>query len=224
MPSNFVELAILGLLPNQSLHSLSFTSSLQKILNTLSSTPGALTFQSRRSVSPTSTQLLLAIWTDRSAHDYLDVHGIAPKLLKEMFTRVKPEIVHFMDLDVGQLDLDAGVLGVDIFHAKDGKRLEFDQGVKKFGRVGGWYVFKGVPAAPMVMPNDERELEIIRMQKERAEKAMGEKVPDVWVGISDSAGEAERDGFRHRTKDLVETCVSGRWEKFFVGKKDTDKN
>jgi len=221
MPTNFFELAILNPLPNQSLNSPSFIISLQKILNTLSSTPGALTFQFRKSVSTTSQQiLLLASWTGQSAYDCLDVYGFTPKLLKEMFTRVTPEMMHLMDLDVGQVDFNAKDLGVDIFYMKEGKREEFEEQVKRDGRVGGWYVFKGVPLAPKVMPSDEEELGLIRMQKERAEKAMEEKVPDVWVGISDSAGKGEREEFKERTRDLVERCVSGEWEKHLKGRKD----
>ncbi|PVH80357.1 hypothetical protein DL98DRAFT_203308 [Cadophora sp. DSE1049] len=225
MPNNFIELAILTPLPNQSLNSPSFIISLQKILNTLSSTPGALTFQFRKSSSTSSSStssqlLLLASWADKAAHDYLDVHSITPKLLKEMFTCVKPEVVHFMDLDVSQVNFDAGSLSVDAFYVKEGKRAEFEDEVRRAGRVGGWYVFKGVPVAPKLMPSDEQELEIIRMQRERAEKAMGEKVPDVWVGISDCGGEGRRNEFRERTRDLVDNCVSGEWEKFLEGRRD----
>ena len=221
MSTNLIELAILNPLPDQSINSHCFIISLQKILNTLSSTPGALTFQFRKSLSTTSPQiLLLASWTDQSASDSLDIHSYTPKLLKEIFTSVKPEMMHLMDLDVGQVDFNVEVMGVEIFYVKEGKREEFEEQLKRYGRVGGWYVFNGVPVAPRIAPSDEEELVIIRMQKERAEKAMGEKVPDVWVGISDSTGKEQREEFREWTKDLVERHMNGEWENYLEGKKD----
>lgn len=129
-------------------------------------------------------------------------------------------MMHLMDLDVGQVDFNVEVMGVEIFYVKEGKREEFEEQVKRYGRVGGWYVFKGVPVAPRITPSDEEELVIIRVQKERAEKAMGEKVPDVWVGISDSTGNEQREEFREWTKDLVERHMNGEWENYLEGRKD----
>ncbi|KAK0119566.1 hypothetical protein ONS95_011006 [Cadophora gregata] len=218
MPTNFVELAILTPLPGQSLHSPSFIISLQRILNTLSSTPGALKFRFRISISKTPQLLFLALWTDKSGHEYLDIHGLAPKLMKEMFVLVKPDMVHYMYLDFSNIDLEAENVSVDIFYVKEGKRREFEEVVKSTRRVGGWYVARGLPEAPLVMPTDEKELRIVRMQKERAEKAIGEKVPDVWVGIStwNEGGE----GFREQTRELVDRCESGVWGKYLEGGKD----
>jgi len=135
MSSNFIELLTLILLENQSINSPSVVTSLQKILNTLSSTPGALTFQIRKS-SSSQQLLLLVVWIDKAGHDYLDDHGITPKLLKELHRRVKPEAVHHLNYDASLIDCEANPLTTDTHDVKEGKREDFTEEAKICSKIG----------------------------------------------------------------------------------------
>ena len=64
-------------------------------------------------------------------------------------------MMHLMDLDVGQVDFNAKDLGVDIFYMKEGKREEFEEQVKRDGRVGGWYVLYMWYVSDMVLQTYE---------------------------------------------------------------------
>ncbi|KAG4435313.1 hypothetical protein IFR05_009202 [Cadophora sp. M221] len=218
MSTNFIKLATLTPLENQSIHSPSFIISLQRIANTLASTPGALKCQFRKSTASPQL-LLLASWADEAAHDYCDIQGIAPKILKEMFARVKPNVVNFANLDVCLIDFEEKFLVMERFHVKDGRKQEFGEEVKRMGVVGEWYVVEDVPMVPQVMPTDERELEVMEWRGVVSEKRMKEKVPDIWVGVGEE-GIGEESGLRERTKDLVNKYESGRWEKYLEGRKD----
>lgn len=218
---NFIELATLTPLPNQSIHSPTFIIALQKLLNMLASTPGALTFQIRKFSSPSASTpqlLLLASWSTKAAHDYCDIHGLTTKLLKVMFERVVPVDVYYLSMDCSLVDFEAGEIGMEVFHVKEGEREEFEKVVKENGRVGAWYVYKGIPPLPEVLPSDETELRILEKGMEVVEKKEREKVPDIWISLSLDEGSGRV--FGEKVEGLVERVEVGRWEKYLEGRRD----
>jgi len=216
--SNFFELIVLDLLPTHPLASPTTISDLQWILDTPSSGPGAITFQFRRSTSPSHPDRLLFIgaWDSIANHDELDLNGTTPKVLKLLFSRFQVGSAYFFYLDAAKVDLMKEEIGVEAWNVREGKRGDFSEAMRAAGAgaAGGWYVTKKVPPLPRVMPTDEAELRMIEEGRKRAEARLEENTPNIWISFSDG----DKDGgFAKEVEAIVDTVESDCYKIFLVG-------
>jgi hypothetical protein len=83
--------------------------------------------------------------------------------------------------------------------------------------IGAWYVSKGVPPRPSVMPSDDMELKIIEDGEMRAKARIEMPTPDIWISFSTRVTESKVEDFRDAVKGYVERAEGGRYEKHLSG-------
>lgn len=142
-----------------------------------------------------------------------------------MLSHLTTSSVYFLYTDASKIDFDAPMLGIDAYHVKSGQKDEFEKVVDGMGGgtpTGGWYVTKKIPPLPRVMPTDPEELRMVVGGRERAERRLKEKNPEIFVVI-----EGLKDGERELGNELdskveryVEKVERGVYGKFLEGKRD----
>lgn len=194
---------------------------LREILNILMNGPGVRAMEFREDAADPNTLLCVAGWESLADHDYLDVQGTVPKLLKRLGKLFTTENVHYMYIDVAKVGLEDKLLSVDIFKVVEGKKAEFQKEINaRTGLVGAWHTVIPVPPLPNVMPTDMMELAIIEHQKLRAEQNLKNFTPAIWIAFSTPTTEALMGEFRAAVARSIESVKTATYRQYLSGKQE----
>jgi hypothetical protein len=139
-------------------------------------------------------------------------------MLKVLLSRVKaPLAVYYLLMDASKVELDAEALGIDAYYVTEKHKADFQRGVDERGVVGAWYVTKGVPPRPTVMPEDVMEVKIIEEGEARAEARLKMSTPDIWVSFSTSQSAKISEEFGDAVMSYVSKVEAGKYDKFLSG-------
>jgi hypothetical protein len=216
---NFLEIFIIEPREGQSINDPALQKDLQWIISQCTSGTGALSFAFRKSVDHPERFIFIGAWKEKVDHDDLDIRGVTPKMLKILLERVKaPLAVYYLLVDASKVELDAEVLGIDAFYVKEEHKAGFQREIdERGGVVGAWYVTKGIPPRPTVMPTDHVEVKIIEEGEARAEARLKMSTPDIWVSFSTPGSAHVLEEFGNAVKSLISKVESGKYEKFLSG-------
>jgi hypothetical protein len=222
MAPNFLELFIIEPKEGTKFNSPEVARDFQWILDECASGRGGVTFSFRRSLSDPSQLLFISCWASKEDHDDLDIQGITPKLLKTLMSRITmpPIAVYYLlieDEERAKMRFGAEVLEVTAWYVREDGKAEFQKVVERLGRKGAWYVEKGIPPRPAIMPADETEVRMIEEGEKRAKARLERRSPDIWISFMTDEEEKRLNSFDDAVKGYVWKVEGGRYEKFLEG-------
>ncbi|PMD62312.1 uncharacterized protein K444DRAFT_661514 [Hyaloscypha bicolor E] len=222
MTQNYLELFIIDPKQGNTFHSPTTKQDFQWILNQCASGRGGISFSFRQSTTNPYHLLFVGCWALKADHDDLDLRGVTPKMLQRLMSRitVPPIAVYYLLMDDTkrrEVEFDAQILGITAWHVREGYRGEFGREVERRGIRGAWYVERGVPPRPQLMPTDEIEMRIIEEGEKRTEARLEMPTPNIWVSFWTDDKENEAEEFRGAVKSFAEEMEGGKYEKFLSG-------
>jgi hypothetical protein len=222
MTSNFLELFIIEPKEGTTFQSPEVKQDLQWTLDQCVSGIGGISFSFRQSTTHPNRPLFFSCWDSKASYDDLDIRGVTPKMLKKLVSSISlpPLAVYSLLMENEErrkVEFDAEILGVTAWHVREGCREDFQTQAEKKGMIGAWYVPKGVPPRPRVMPSDDMELKIIEEGEIRAKARIEMPTPNIWISFSTDVMESKVEDFRDAVKGYVERAEGGRYEKYLSG-------
>lgn len=218
LSQNFVEIFIIEPREGQSINDSALQKDLQWILDQCATGTGAISFEFRKSIKHQERLIFIGVWKEKADHDDLDLRGVTPKMLKVLLSRVKaPLAVYYLLMDASKVELDAEALGIDAYYVNEKHKADFQRGVDERGVVGAWYVTKGVPPRPTVMPEDVMEVKIIEEGEARAEARLKMSTPGIWVSFSTPQSAKISEEFGDAVMSYVSKVEAGKYDKLLSG-------
>lgn len=143
-------------------------------------------------------------------------------MLKTLMSRigVPPIAVYYLLMDEEdrkKVDFDVDALEMTAWYVSDGCRGDFQREAESNRVRRAWYVNKGVPPRPLVMPADPVEVKMIEEGEKRAQARLEMPTPDIWISFSTGGLEDRLEEFGDAVKGYVSKVESGKYEKFLSG-------
>jgi hypothetical protein len=160
-----------------------------------------ISFAFQQSTTNPERLLLHGCWESKADHDDLDLRGVTPKMLQGLLSRISlpPIAVYYLSMEEEErkkVGFNAEVLGVTAWHVREGCKEEFQGDVEKKEMLGSWYVEKGVPLRPTVMPSDPEDVRMIEEGEKRALARLKMSVRDIWISFWKEGEGKKFDRFR----------------------------